>query len=69
MNLKFELGETVYLKTDTEQLQRMVTEISLSGSSMNDHVVIYELSQSDLSSKHYSAEMSRNRNAHINLGL
>jgi hypothetical protein len=69
MNWKFELGETVYLKTDTEQLQRMVTEISLSGSSMNDHVVIYELSQSDLSSKHYSAELSRNKDTSINLGL
>ena len=69
MNLKFELGETVYLKTDTDQLPRIVTELSISGSSMREHVVIYELSQSDLSSKHYSAEMSRNRNAHINLGL
>ena len=59
----------MYLKTDTEQLPRMVTEISLSGSSMDDHIVIYELSQSDLSSKHYSAELSRNKNTHINLGI
>ena len=69
MNFKFELGETVYLKTDADQLPRIVTELDISGSSMREHVVIYELSQSDLRSKHYSSELSRSRNAHINLGI
>ena len=68
-NLKFKLGEIVYLKTDIEQLIRVITEISISGNSMSDNVVIYELSQNDESSRHYSIEISRDKDIGINLGI
>ena len=69
VDFKFKLGELVYLRTDLEQLKRMITEVSILGTSMNDSIVMYELSQSDQSSKHYSSEISRNKDTNINLGL
>lgn len=52
---KFELGETVYLKTDTEQCPRMVITIAVRPS----NALAYSLSCGTDSSIHYDFEMTR----------
>tara|TARA_R110000796_G_scaffold83590_2_gene182763 strand:+ start:748 stop:966 length:219 start_codon:yes stop_codon:yes gene_type:complete len=69
VDIKFKLGETVFLRTDTEQLKRIITEIQISGNSMNRSVAMYELSQSENISKHYESEISKEKDLNINLGL
>jgi hypothetical protein len=68
-DLKFKLGEIVYLKTDSEQLPRMVTEISILGSSMSDCVTTYDLSQGEESSEHYSSEIIKTKDTNLKLGI
>jgi len=69
VNVEFKLGEVVYLRTDTEQLRRIVTEVNIAGNSMADSVLMYELSQGENISKHYSSEMARRRDDTISLGM
>ena len=69
MKIKFELGDIVYLKTDEEQLKRIVTSIQLSGGSMDDKVISYELSQGDTSSEHYDSEITECVNELSRLGV
>ena len=54
---EYSIGDSVYLKTDNDQLERLVTAILIRESG-----VTFELSQSSTSSYHYSFEISRDRN-------
>lgn len=56
MNFKsaFGLGDIVYLKTDPDQLERMVTECSFKGSGE----VVYNLNLGPSESYHYEIEIS-----------
>jgi len=67
--MDFKLGEVVYLRTDTEQLQRIITEVNIAGNSMQDSVLMYELSQGENISKHYSSEIARSKDTTISLGI
>lgn len=67
--MKFKLGQVVYLHTDLDQLERIVTEVSFSGNSMSDYITMYELSNSEDISKHYSSEIRKNINTTLKLGL
>jgi hypothetical protein len=69
MKIKFKLGEIVYLKTDEEQLKRIVTCIQLAGGSMDDKVISYELSQGDTFSEHYDSEITKSVNELARLGV
>lgn len=53
---EFQLGQTVYLKTDMEQLPRMVTLIQV-----NPLGHLYYLSCGPISSWHYEIEISAER--------
>jgi hypothetical protein len=55
---KFDLGELVYLITDEEQKQRMVTKIQI----FLDGSVMYMLSMGTLNSDHYEKEISEEKN-------
>lgn len=50
---KYNLGDCVYLKTDTEQQMRMVTGINITPGNL-----LYELSVGDKTSRHYEFELS-----------
>lgn len=50
---KFEIGQTVYLITDKDQLPRMVTRIMISQFS-----VMYQLCQGINTTDHYELELS-----------
>jgi hypothetical protein len=54
---KYELGQTVYLKTDNEQLSRVVTALGILPGQ-----ILYELSQGSSSSKHYDFEITPEKN-------
>lgn len=54
---KFDIGQTVYIKTDDEQKQRIVTSIIVCPNGL-----IYECFCSTLESKHYDFELSSERN-------
>lgn len=54
---KYEIGQTVYLATDKEQLPRMVTGLYISLGS-----TIYHLSQGTHETKHYDIEIRETRN-------
>ena len=69
VTFKFNLGDIVYLKTDDEQLARIITKISIVGGSMSDYIITYELSQGQESSEHYSSEILKTKDATIKLGL
>jgi len=53
INNKYELSQVVFLLTDTEQLDRIVTCIQISGNNQ----ITYLLSCGSLSSWHYDYEM------------
>jgi hypothetical protein len=55
---KFELGEILYLKTDAEQLGRIVTAIIV----CPDDSYLYELTCGTHASKHYDFEISQEKN-------
>jgi hypothetical protein len=59
---KFDFEQIVYLKTDREQLPRMVTKISITKVD-----IIYELSCGTLVSGHYGCEISEVINELITL--
>lgn len=58
---KYEIEQTVYLKTDTEQLQRVVTAITIKPMDL----LVYELSCGRESSDHYEFEISDEMNVEI----
>lgn len=57
INNAYEIGDEVYLKTDFDQLLRIVTGIIVRPS-----CVVYELSQGSANSEHYDFEISREIN-------
>lgn len=59
---KYKLGQTVYLKTDIEQLPRIVTAIVV-----NPGDLCYELTQGRDYSKHYDFEISKTENVELKL--
>jgi len=54
---KFEIGETVYLKTDKEQLPRLVYRFLVYKSD-----ILYGLTQGTGTSEHYDFEISTEKN-------
>ena len=63
------VGDVVYLKTDNQQLPRIVTEICLQGGTMSNYIILYELAQSDVESKHYDSEISKTKDKNLTLGI
>lgn len=59
---KFNLGDTVYLKTETEQLPRIVTSLIV-----DMGTVMYELINCTTTSRHYEFELSLERNTILTL--
>ena len=57
-NIEYDFGEMVFLVTDCDQEERMVTAINLRPS----NTVTYGLSFSTTESFHYAIEISRDRN-------
>lgn len=53
INVEFELGQAVWLKTDTEQLERIVTQLIIC-----EGGVMYELSCGEDSSAHWGFEIT-----------
>lgn len=62
---KYNLGDIVYLVTDIEQLERMVTQIDfrLGGS------IIYTLAQGTVETSHYEKEMCSTKNIFTALNI
>jgi hypothetical protein len=58
---KFDLGDLVYLSTDEEQKQRMVTKISAT----LDGGLIYDLNCGTCCTVHYEKEISEEKNVVI----
>jgi hypothetical protein len=56
---EFELGETVYLKTDIEQLKRIVTKIGVQMGGL----LTYQLCCGTEDGCHYECEISREQHA------
>lgn len=54
LNNKFNLGRIVYLRTDTEQLKRMITAIRV----MPNNLLEYQLTQGTIVTYHYEIEIS-----------
>lgn len=59
---RFKIGEIVYLKTDFEQLPRMVTGIL-----MRPYGLIYHLSNNTIETTHYQIEISKDVDEMIKL--
>lgn len=58
INTAFKLAQTVYIITDPDQLQRMITGyyIDVEGN------VMYEVALSAFNSRHYAAELTADKN-------
>ena len=54
--LEYDLEQIVYLKTDREQLERIITGINISPSG-----IIYRVNCADMDSFHYDFEMTKNK--------
>lgn len=61
---KFNLGDTLYLKTDTEQSPRLLTGINVSPSG-----ILYSLSRGTEETKHYDIEISTEINQEMKLNV
>lgn len=61
IHIEFEIGETVYLITDDEQKERMITHYTVS-----PHGVTYNLSQGANTSDHYGIEITRGKSYKFN---
>ena len=64
-NSLFGLGDIVYLITDPEQLERMVTYIKFSPGNQ----IVYYLSNITYHTEHYEMELSSKRNISLAMGL
>ncbi len=62
--IEFNLGQKVYIKTDEEQLQRMVTGLHL----RPDHSIIYNISHETRETDHYGIELSAERDVLLATG-
>jgi len=51
---KFNLGQEVFLRTDPEQMKRLVTEISI----QPNNCIVYQLTLSELTTVHYEMEIT-----------
>ena len=58
---KFEIGQIVYLKTDKEQLPRMITGLSCRGG----EGISYWLGCGDKETNHFDIEISAEKNVEI----
>lgn len=58
---KYEIGQTVFLITDTDQLSRIVTSITIT-----KRDIVYSVQQGTIESRHYDYEMSAEKNILIN---
>lgn len=56
VELEFEIKDVVFLKTDKEQLERIVYSIDIT-----ENTVMYWIVQGTTASKHYGFEMSNNK--------
>ena len=54
---KYDIGQTVYLKTDKDQLERIITSIQISYNNL-----LYRLSCVDTETWHYDFELSDEKN-------
>lgn len=65
VELHFKIGETVFLRHDPEQLERLVTrlQIGMAGE------VLYECSSGTLTSWHYASELDKTPNVLKSLGV
>lgn len=66
MNLqtKYDIGELVFLRTDSDQLERMVTCIKICATGC-----IYTLAHGTTETYHYEMELCRERNQFKALGI
>lgn len=58
---KYNIGDLVFLKTDQDQLARMVICISLTSNGIS-----YELASGAISTSHYELELSKEKNIVLN---
>jgi hypothetical protein len=65
INNNFDLGEIVYIKTDPEQLPRIITAIM----QRVDGGMSYQLSQGEIYSFQYEVELSREQNMELKTSL
>lgn len=65
LNNQFDLGEMVYIKTDPEQLPRIITAIM----TRVDGGLSYQLSQGEIYSFQYEVEISRDINVALKTSL
>jgi hypothetical protein len=61
-NIKYKIGQIVFLKTDAEQLCRMVTGILI-----RDNYCVYYLTNCTFETSHYEMEISEEINEIIKL--
>ena len=54
LNIEFHIGQSVYLKTDDQQKQRIVTGITIRPNSM----LVYHLAMGDSETAHFGIEIS-----------
>lgn len=54
---KYDIGDEVFLKTDTDQYPRMIISIRV-----NKYDLVYELTCGTVTSYHYDFEMSKEKN-------
>lgn len=55
---EFDIGETVYLKTDTSQTARLITAIKV----FPNNVISYDVVCGNMASSHFDFEMSKEKN-------
>lgn len=55
INNEFDIEDTVYLRTDIDQLPRMIVSFEV----FKNGEILYKLNQRTLSSYHYAFELSR----------
>jgi len=56
IDIKYDLGECVYLKTDSDQLQRMIIQVCI-----RPDGILYELNCGSSGSFHYEIEFTKER--------
>jgi hypothetical protein len=61
LDLEFDIGDTVYLKTDEDQLIRIITGIYVT-----QNEIVYYLSKGTEETKHYGFELTTTKNFQIN---
>lgn len=59
LNVEFEQGEIVYLRTDQEQLPRLIMGYRLQN---NSRTLLYDVMCGTLQSCHYECELTREKN-------